>query len=322
MMAAVKKLGASILQFLNTQQTLKEIKRLMRKSKVAELAIAFWGKGALEELDLAKRIGSTRVICNLALGGTNPAVIEALAAMGPSVSVQQSDRLHAKVYLFEDAAIIGSSNASANGLGFEGTATAYWHEASMLVDDQTVLHDIRKWMTSFQTHEITSSDLRLAQEQWNDRRRMTPVVGRTVLEALREAPDQFKDRSVYFVVAVGSLSDKGEAFRNDLQQNHYKTDRVDVFENWPELPKDGILLCFGVRDKTVVYDGVWERLPQYPDHDLGKKTTGQVVWKVDNTRFPIRGDVRTWKRICRQTIEERQINESKYFHIADIAKHI
>jgi hypothetical protein len=310
------------MKFLNTQQTLNEIKRQMTKSKVAELAIAFWGKGALEELDVAKRIGSTRVICNLALGGTNPAVIEALAAMGPLVSVQQNDRLHAKVYLFEDAAIIGSSNASANGLGFEGTETAHWHEANMLVDDQIILDDIRKWMSSLYTREITPRDLSLAQEKWNGRRRMTPVVGRTVLEALREAPDQFNDRNVYFVVAVGSLSETGNAFRKDLQESHYQTERVDVFENWPELPKDGILLCFGVRDNTLFYDGVWERLPDFPDHNLGNGSTGQVVWKVDNTRFPISGDVRTWKKICRKMIKERQIKESEYLHFSVIAEYV
>lgn len=304
------------MQFLDTQQTLHEIKRLMAKSSIAELAIAFWGKGSLEELNIAERAGATKVICNLALGGSNPAVIKALAAMSPLVSVQQSDRLHAKVYLFDDAAIIGSSNASANGLSFEGAETTHWHEANILVDDPTVLGDIRKWMAELQKSKITSNDLRLAQARWNDRRRMTPVIGRTVLEALKDDPDQFKDRKIYFVITVGSLSEKGNAFRDDLQKNHYKTDRVDVFEDWPELPKNGILLCFGIYGNTVVYDYVWERLPQYPDHDLGDGTTGQVVWEVDNNRFPIQGDVNAWKKICRRIIDKEGIDKSTYFHIS------
>lgn len=310
------------MKFLNTQQTLQEVKRLMSKSSKAELAIAFWGNGALEELNLSENNVPTKIICNLALGGTNPAVIQELSNMGPSVSIQQSDRLHAKVYLFDDAAIIGSSNASANGLGFEGAETTYWHEANILVDDPNILADIRKWMAALQVRQITSSDLSHAQKVWNDRRRITPVIGHTVLEALKDSPEQFKGRNIYFVIAVGSLSEDGNAFRDDLQHNHYKTDRVDIFENWPELPPDAILLCFGARDNTIVYDGVWERLPQYPDHNLGKGNTGQVVWKVDNARFPIRGDTSHWKLICKKIIEKEKINESKYFPISEVTKYI
>lgn len=43
-----------------------------------------------------------------------------------NADLRQSDYLHAKVYIGQEAAIVTSANASANGLGLEGHEQACW----------------------------------------------------------------------------------------------------------------------------------------------------------------------------------------------------
>jgi hypothetical protein len=86
------------------------------------MAVAFWGDGATKGLGLDKKRGEVAtVICNLKSGGTNPNEIREL--WKANINPLQCDKLHGKVYLFDDCVIIGSSNASSNGLrGFWGEA--------------------------------------------------------------------------------------------------------------------------------------------------------------------------------------------------------
>jgi hypothetical protein len=114
------------MRFLNTKEALLEIRKQFETSSTADLAVAFWGKGAPEELGISKSQARLTVICNLSMGGTNPAVIRSLRTTHGAPTVRQNDRLHAKVYLFAHAAVIGSSNASANGLALEGSELTHW----------------------------------------------------------------------------------------------------------------------------------------------------------------------------------------------------
>lgn len=84
------------------------------------MAVAFWGANARKELGFDRRPRDSKpvtIICNLEMGGTNPSEIKQLRRLR-NVEVLQADRLHGKVYLFGSEVLIGSSNASANGLSF------------------------------------------------------------------------------------------------------------------------------------------------------------------------------------------------------------
>lgn len=129
----------------------------------ARCAVAFWGKGA------ETRVGdNARIICNLRMGGTNPAVIEKLMKQLGRDHVRQCDKLHAKVYLGRESAIITSANSSANGLGFEGP-DSYWLEAGVLV---TELSNIESWFEALWkngSRGISEADLQFANDAWNSR---------------------------------------------------------------------------------------------------------------------------------------------------------
>ena len=102
------------MKFLFDAELRAAVQNLQRKRQWY-CAVAFWGRGA-EELTRGIGHDNVKIICNLKSGGTNPYVIEVLQHQ----NVRQNDLLHAKVYLGDNAAIVCSANASANGLGFEG----------------------------------------------------------------------------------------------------------------------------------------------------------------------------------------------------------
>lgn len=125
------------MQFLNERDGLKAIREMLDKTDVATIVVAFWGAGAIDALGLRKQWSSLRVVCNLESGACNPVEIEdiqrlqELQSQGGKVEVRTDPRLHGKVYLTQDQAILGSSNASSNGLVVEGPSISGWAEANI-----------------------------------------------------------------------------------------------------------------------------------------------------------------------------------------------
>lgn len=81
-------------------------------------AVAFWGLGVEGILNVADEgCGPVRIVCDLSMGGSNPDALRALGAPDEP-SIRHRDGLHAKIYLSDRGAVVGSANASENGLGF------------------------------------------------------------------------------------------------------------------------------------------------------------------------------------------------------------
>jgi hypothetical protein len=81
-------------------------------------AVAFWGTGAAIKLFRNGRPPvNARIICDLAMGGSNPKELRALGAPA-NKGLRHLPGLHAKVYLSDLGLITGSANASNNGIGF------------------------------------------------------------------------------------------------------------------------------------------------------------------------------------------------------------
>src|SRR3546814_14672636 len=98
------------------------------------LAVAFWGHGAVDSLGL-NVADNARMICNLESGATNPVEVEKLMR---SAKVKSHPRLHAKLYAAGDWVIVGSSNASSNGLALESRDLAGWIDANILSKDASL----------------------------------------------------------------------------------------------------------------------------------------------------------------------------------------
>jgi hypothetical protein len=129
-----------------------------------DCAVAFWGDGAERMFgNLDGR--ELRIICNLRMGGTNPAVI---ARVREFAKVRHYDTLHAKVYLGPNRAVVTSANASTNGLGVNGASPATWVEAGYLTVDTA---PIRDWFEGLWRlcKAVTDADLAAAKKAWERR---------------------------------------------------------------------------------------------------------------------------------------------------------
>jgi phosphatidylserine/phosphatidylglycerophosphate/cardiolipin synthase-like enzyme len=180
-------------KFLDGRAVQIELEKYVRKSKLVRFAVAFWGDGAPSKLGLLGKRGNVEIVCNLKMGGTNPEVIEALIKSGFVVS--QSDHLHGKVYLFDDTVILGSSNASANGLSFQNGEIEGWHEANLVTADPIVYRDASAWFEKLPRRAISHDDIERAKEAWSRRRKVgfgqAPPSRQTLIDAIKSSPEDF-----------------------------------------------------------------------------------------------------------------------------------
>ncbi|CAO4135273.1 phospholipase D-like domain-containing protein [Methylorubrum extorquens] len=123
--------------FLDGDDAAKRLRSLLARRDDASLGIAFWGSGALKGLGLDRRPAGvgTRILCDLFSGACNPGEIKKLLDAG--CEIRTLDDFHSKLSVVGDVAIVGSSNASSNGLGFEGARAAGNVEANALITEPT-----------------------------------------------------------------------------------------------------------------------------------------------------------------------------------------
>jgi hypothetical protein len=149
--------------------------QIVTESRRPLVAVAFWGAGIIEHLGLSMKVLSSntkngfdelRIILNLAAGSTNASVVQELLELksqGVNLTLKQLDSLHAKVWIGDKRALIGSANASAYGLQFNDAGKNCWNEAAVVVDDTELIEKMRHWfglLWSGECKDITEEDLK------------------------------------------------------------------------------------------------------------------------------------------------------------------
>ena len=102
--------------------------------------------------------------------------------------------------MFDDCVILGSSNASANGLALQGREVSGWHESNIITDDKDARDDASSWFRALPVRAISKDDLKAAGIAFS-RRRTTHVEfwhsGTSIIDALTDHPERFKDKAIY-----------------------------------------------------------------------------------------------------------------------------
>ena len=198
----------------------------------------------------------------------------------PGTAVRQNSVLHAKVYWTPEKAVFGSSNASSNGLRFEGAAGAGWREANVLVTDRETLQQIGDWFEAIwrerQTRSILDADLEAARAIRNGEPAGAMLAGNgtSLLDALIEDPASFQRRkAVVRLYEYGDVSDEAEAECGKLRQA-LGDETIKYYEDW--LPD---ISGHNVHGTTIIdphkkngrwqHDGIWQVID---DADLCVKT--------------------------------------------------
>ncbi len=216
-----------------------------------DFAVAFWGDKALDYLGItAER--QCRILLDISAGATNPKVLSDLVRLSKKNNVQAKklDRLHAKVYLAGTQLVVGSANASANGLGAEGHEATHWKELCLLTDNAGAIHEARQWFEEQWEagKEIKPADIALARDLWKKRRRQRPEGElRSLLEVAMKSPEELEDRDFYICVTTEPMGKEDEKQLSRISKAEGRP--VYAFADWPGIPIDKIMLCF------VHYDG-------------------------------------------------------------------
>jgi hypothetical protein len=300
------------MKFLSGETLLRQVRQLLRKSTgTTYFAVAFWGKGAIQSLRLDKAPSDLRVICNLTLGGTNPNEIKDLLA-NKAVKVKHSTMLHAKVYWSDKMCIVGSANASANGLGWEGKEARQMIEAGILLDHPKTVKEIGEWLkrlwTSSQT--VKTADIELATLAWELARQKRPPKDNshgsarslTLREALSKDFASLNDRRVFVRWMIGddrsTESKKAEAVKRKTQKlfaKHYEPEELTTNPRGHRVKPNSLLISAQALrteparpshwslDDGVWFMGDWNETPELRD----KLTNGYSnYWYRQYTTIP------------------------------------
>jgi len=123
-----------MIKFLERGTILESIRSLCTDDNSEKcLAVAYWGRGSTDALGLNSD-SNVKVVLDIEAGGTNPRELKYLRDRIGAENISVRGGLHAKVYATANAAIIGSANASGNGLSFSYRGNV---EASVLVTGET-----------------------------------------------------------------------------------------------------------------------------------------------------------------------------------------
>lgn len=280
------------MKFLDQTAALREIRELLASADRIRLAVAFWGASAIERLGLDRDGLSADILCNLDSGACNPAEVRRLRDM-PGISLKSHASLHAKVYWTTKGAVLGSSNASANGLALEGDAASGWAEANVLITDSATMTALHDWfdLRFCEGNEITDADLQRAERIWKARARMIPTGKRLtgdLLTAYDNAPSHPAWKHLKLAYWKDELDDPDERWLEEQQEGGRLDPDVSAYADWNDkIGATDWVLDFDLSSTSPAFGGIWRALP----HEASRANL-RLVRPVEHVSLPGLGRLR------------------------------
>ncbi|WP_010510526.1 phospholipase D family protein [Komagataeibacter europaeus] len=267
----------------------RRLKKALNKATNACFAVAFWGRGAAEEIGMGDGM-DIRIVCNLLTGGTNPDEIRKLIRRG--AKVRQLNNLHAKIGVTDHFSFLGSSNMSTNGLGNDG-AEAGWMEANVIYENRCPI--ITEMFEDFweKSSKIEDDHLIAATKVWELRRRGEVAIAsvnttRSLVDVLRNSPEQLDALNVRMVV-YNTVTDEDDLIileKGDEEAQSRYGKAFEIYCDWDSIADEAANAYLVDYDwparGQIARGGLYRRdTRNFPDflHD-GK--TFHPVYKIDN----------------------------------------
>lgn len=180
-------------------------------------AVAFWGTGAAASL-FPCGLQEATLICDISMGGTSrAALLEMGAPFNPKLMVR--DGLHAKIYVSDRGPIIGSANASDNGVGLVPGAAGRLIEAGIFcpvgIPAYTAAVAAVDRLVRLAT-PVNAEDIARAPERSCEPRPMpseSSLRRLPLLDAIQEAPGAFADLTIALVTDEGLDEKRAEKIK-------------------------------------------------------------------------------------------------------------
>lgn len=245
---------------------LEEIGMILAATDSAKLAVAFWGDGAIERLGLNRSGLKLEILCNLDSGACNPAELRKLLAQ-PDVTLKSHPALHAKVWWTPAAVVLGSSNASTNGLALEHETGSGWHEANFRVDDANSVKEIGVWFDGlFEVgYDIQNEDLDQAEILWKARKRMAPTgkrLARTLFDAYRSSPANPAWQRVKIAYCRDDLDEGAKDWMEQEIEKGRLSSGISAYAEWNDkIAPDDYVIEYDLGVTKPSFAGIWQALP-------------------------------------------------------------
>lgn len=199
-----------------------EIKRVCGGADL-RIACAFWGLGAEQELSWDN---SSKFVCDLSMGGTNPKVLRELGAPN-NANLKAVDGLHAKVFLSSRGGVIGSANISDNGVGFMGRASSLREAGVAVPRGSDEFQSAARWFDDLwngsTAFAVDASKLIIAEALWKDRVRRATEAKRPVVKPSGASLFQLANQKIGhahqwgIVFCASNEKDAGLEFHEELK---------------------------------------------------------------------------------------------------------
>ena len=259
--------------FVTDKEIAGAITEAVAKAASLKMAVAFWGKGAPDLLGLDAFDGRARIVCDAYSGACNPDV---LALLIDRHDVRTLTGMHAKVYWTPERAIVGSANASVNGLRSEAGALRY--EAATVTSDPATLSEIEAWFDGIfgkadPLNEGSVAEIRRRWEEAQARRPSIAVSSASLLRALAEEPEDFANRRIFVIVLnQGNPSVVAREVFDSVKAGLFRPEQVreldesgvqPFYEDWEgsgwDVRANDIFLDFNRgRRGAMTYQGLWQ----------------------------------------------------------------
>lgn len=271
-----------VTRFLHNRDAITDVvQHLFQHANEIYCIVAFWGRGAerlFGSMDHKISSGKVKIVCNLTMGGTNPKVIADLREK--HIEIRHNPNLHAKVLWTDKGVIVGSANASANGLSLEGSDQDGWLEAVIFTDSGSKIKKIKKYVQKIfdeKSSKISKQDMKDAWARWKRRRPIpSPNKDLNFVEALKQGNFTDRQNRIYVVVDTEGhedtvLQDIQEKAENLQEQDpSWNEMDLDAWSNWNGIPREEYIVNYFKGPRGGVYfEGIWKTLPKRCDRRGG-----------------------------------------------------
>jgi HKD family nuclease len=261
-----------MVQFYDEKSVIAPIRKIARGCKDLRVAVAFWGADGAKTLSLSGA-KSGRIICNLESGACNPKEIRKLRALKKRFKVKTHQQLHAKIYWSPEAAVIGSSNVSGNGLVIDAAVAKGWREANLWFDEKDQLRSVGEHFNDLwrQAKPVTDQGLKDADLKWKERARTSKILSiesKSLLKAFLEDPAAFRDQKIFLAMYDEDVSreaaiaerkwrslKRAERFTDGLVVN---SSAMAAYEDWHKMPAGAWLIdCSYMKRRKPKFEGIY-----------------------------------------------------------------
>jgi hypothetical protein len=302
-------------EFLYGPELSNRIRKICEAANV-DCAVAFWGVGMRDHLFPKWGDGKVRIVCDISMGATCRAALDELGApLNKNLRVHNG--LHGKIYLSPRGVVIGSPNASDNGVGTVAGAGGKLLETAVFcpAGSEVYLETARWFDELFQNAPVVcKTELSGAPERSGELRQRfsrTQLAALSLLNRLKCCPQNFP--KLHIAVATGKLNDKKSEQSKRARAANHRTESNDdvVFQKdesdnlitftgpllllWREnkgraikaytyincstWPPTNPDTAFGIEDS----DGFWKELGQEPPKILLTRDDAKMVEKILNS---------------------------------------